>query len=262
MVNQLWHLVRGEGPLVGVALHDGHTVRDEVGSFLALDEEDRRREEDPFTAEWVTMAPTQVVVLRSRFEVDLNRPRERAVYREPDDAWGLNVWNRAIPEDVVRRSLAEYDEFYEAMGDLLSSYQERYGHFVVFDIHSYCHRRGGPDAPAADEAENPQVNIGTGPVDRIRWGPLIERFMGDLRSYAFPGGPLDVRENVKFRGGYFSRWVHQTFPESACVLAIEFKKFFMDEWTGGPDRTVIDEIRNALASTVPGVLENLEAQHR
>jgi hypothetical protein len=51
--------------------------------------------------------------------------------------------------------------------------------------------------------------------------------------------------------------VHQTVPDSACVLAIEFKKFFMDEWTGEPDRPVIEEIRKALASTVPGVLEQV-----
>ncbi len=262
MVDQIWQMVRGEGPLVGVALHDGHGVRDEVAALLALDEDDRLREEDPFTAEWATVAPTQVIALRSRFEVDLNRPRDRAVYAGPDDAWGLTVWKGELDKDIAERSLAEYDAFYQAMEELLSAVQEEYGHFVVFDIHSYCHRRGGPEAPAADEAENPEVNIGTGPVDRVRWGPLVEGFMGDLRSPAFPGGPLDVRENVKFRGGHFSRWVHKTFPDSACVLAIEFKKFFMDEWTGEPDRPVIEEIRKLLASTVPGVMEHLGSDGR
>jgi len=262
LVDQIWQLVRGEGPLIAVALHDGHGVRDEVASLLALDDENRLREEDPFTAEWVTIAPTQVLALRSRFEVDLNRARDRAVYTGPDDAWGLTVWKGEFAEDVAQRSLAEYDAFYRAMGELLTTVQERHGHFVVFDIHSYCHRRGGPGAPAADEAENPQVNIGTGTVDRTRWGPLVEGFMDDLRSYGFSGGPLDVRENVKFSGGRFSEWVHQTFPASGCVLAVEFKKFFMDEWTGEPDWPVIEEIREALASTVPGVLQQLESHDR
>ncbi len=66
--------------------------------------------------------------------------------------------------------------------------------------------------PPADEAENPQVNVGTGTMDRARWAPVVDRFIADLRAYDFPGGRLDVRENVKFRGGHFSRWVHETFP--------------------------------------------------
>jgi hypothetical protein len=66
-----------------------------------------------------------------------------------------------------------------------------------------------------------------------------------------------VRENVKFKGGQFPAWVHQTFPGSGCALAIEVKKFFMDEWTGKPDRDLIGAIRDALRSTVPGVLQEL-----
>ena len=66
-----------------------------------------------------------------------------------------------------------------------------------------------------------------------------------------------MRENVKFFGGNHPRWAHGQFPDSACVLAIEFKKFFMDEWTGKPDATMVEAIGQALASTVPGVLEEL-----
>ena len=80
----------------------------------------------------------------------------------------------------------------------------------------------------------------------------------DQLRFDFLGRHLDVRENVKFRGGQFSRWIHQTFPESGCALAIEFKKFFMDEWTGEPDKTQLEAIRQALQSTVPGILETLE----
>ena len=75
--------------------------------------------------------------------------------------------------------------------------------------------------------------------------------------FDFPGGRLDVRENVKFLGGNHPRWAHEWLPESACVIAIEVKKFFMDEWTGRPDRGLVDAIGKALAATVPGVLEEL-----
>ncbi len=86
---------------------------------------------------------------------------------------------------------------------------------------------------------------------------VVDRFMARLRSYDFPGGELDVRENVKFAGGHFSRWVHETFPSTGCVLAVEFKKFFMDEWTGEPDEDLVAAIGDGLRSTVPDVLEEL-----
>ena len=43
-----------------------------------------------------------------------------------------------------------------------------------------------------------------------------------------------------------------------CVIAVEFKKFFMDEWTGIGDIEKIEAIRDALQSTVPGLLKELE----
>ncbi|MFH1679058.1 MAG: N-formylglutamate amidohydrolase [Candidatus Eisenbacteria bacterium] len=257
MSERIWRVEEGEGPLVAAAIHDGHAVRAEVEGLLALGAADRLREEDPHTSLWTKAAPTRVVGLRSRFEVDLNRPRERAVYVHPEDAWGLRVWKETPPPELIERSLKEYDDFYEAMDRLFRRFQERHGRFVVLDLHSYNHRRSGPGAPAADESENPQVNIGTGPLDRPFWSPVVDRLIADLRAFPFPGGGLDVRENVKFRGGRFSRWACETFPQSACVVAIEWKKFFMDEWAGETDPRIVEAVRDALASAVPGILEEL-----
>ena len=39
---------------------------------------------------------------RSRFEVDLNRPREEAVYRVPEDCWGLDVWRGGRLDSSLR----------------------------------------------------------------------------------------------------------------------------------------------------------------
>ena len=112
MTDQIWRLHLGSGPLIATAVHDGHDVRDEVARHLALGDAERLREEDPFTGEWTQAAPTRVVGTRSRFEVDLNRPREKAVYRTPEDAWGLTVWKDDPPQEMFERSLAEYDAFY------------------------------------------------------------------------------------------------------------------------------------------------------
>jgi N-formylglutamate deformylase len=255
---KIWQMIEGDSPLAAAAIHDGHEVRDEVASLFAISEVDRLREEDPYTSEWTAVAPTRIIGLRSRFEVDLNRPRRTAVYLTPEDAWGLQVWQKKPPDILVKRSLAEYDAFYRAVGERFTEMAARHGRFAVLDLHSYNHRREGPDGRPADPETNPQVNIGTGTMDRARWGSVVDRFIDDLRGFDFPGGRLDVRENVKFRGGQFSRWIHQTFPDSGCALAVEFKKFFMDEWTGVPERTLTDAIGEALKSTVAGLLEELE----
>jgi hypothetical protein len=258
MTDRIWSLQVGQGPLVAAAIHDGHEIREEVLAHMTLSEADRLREEDPYTQLWTTIAPTRVIGLRSRFEVDLNRPRETAVYRTPADAWGLRVWNGGLPNSVASRSLAEYHAFYAMLNDLYRTLADRHGVFVVYDLHSYNYRRGGPDDLGADPGSNPQVNIGTGTMkNREKFSPLIERFKRDLSGFEFPGGKLDVRENVKFFGGNHPRWAHDAYPESACVLAIEFKKFFMDEWTGKPYSELVEAIRQALASTVPGVLDEL-----
>jgi N-formylglutamate amidohydrolase len=249
----------GGGPLVAVALHDGHELRPELAARLAVGAAARLREEDPHTGEWTAFAPHRLVVRRSRFEVDLNRARDAAVYRRPEDAWGLRVWSGEPEQALVEDALRIHDAFYAGLHRLFSRLAARFGRFVVYDLHSYNHRRAGPSAAPADPATHPQVNVGTGSLaDRACFAPLIDRFQADLRAFPFPGGALDVRENVRFRGGYLGRWTHQSFPEAGCVLSIEVKKFFMDEWTGELDPERHAAVGRALAATAPGVLEELE----
>jgi N-formylglutamate deformylase len=251
-------IVEGDGPIAATAIHNGHALREEVAARTAVGEVDRLREEDPYTGEWTSLAPTRLVALCSRFEIDLNRPREKSVYRRPEDAWGLEVWKEEPADGIIQRSLESYDAFYATVERIHSGLVARFGKFVVFDLHSYNHRRSGPCGPPADPAANPEVNVGTGTMrERAHWATLIERFIADLGAVDLLGRQLDVRENVRFRGGNLGRWTHQTFPEAGCVLSIEFKKFFMDEWTGELDTAQHAAIGRALAATVPGVLEEL-----
>lgn len=255
----LWDLEKGDAPLVALAIHNGHSMRDELSPHVALADADRLREEDPYTGAWTSIAPTRLVVHRSRFEADLNRPRERAVYRTPDDAWGLTVWTAdGLPDALAARSLRFYDAFYGELETLYTEMTRAHGQFLVLDLHSYNHRRSGPRGPHADASENPQVNIGTGTMrDRSRWQPVIERFMDDLSAFPLPGGHLDVRENVKFQGGHCARWTHEAFAPSACVLSVEFKKFFMDEWSGQVDERQLHAITDALRVAAAGAVEEL-----
>jgi N-formylglutamate amidohydrolase len=249
MHEEPWGIVRGRGPIVAVSLHAGHDIRPEVADLIAAPEADRLREEDPATARFGIAVPTRIAVARSRFEVDLNRPRERAVYGDASDTWGIEVWRRLpLPDAIVERSLALYDAFYAELEDLLDDVVARHGGFVLLDLHSYNHRRGGPVAEPDDIAENPGINLGTGSLDRERWTQVVDALTDSLGRALGPDA--DIRENVKFRGGHLSRWVHERFP-TGCCLAIEFKKTYMDEWTGVIDAAAVGRIGDAIATALP-----------
>lgn len=242
-------------PLITAAIHDGHDIGGRARPWLALDDEARLREEDPFTGRLAEISDTSIIVHRSRFEVDMNRPREKAVYLRPDDAWGLQVWKDDLPQDVVDYALREYDLFNADLFSLLEEWEKRFGVVVLYDLHTYNHRRSGPDAPPADPGANPEVNVGTGTINCERFGGVVERFIELMSQTDYMGRPLDVRENVKFRGGDFARRIHERFPGTVCVLAIEFKKIFMDEWTGQVRQEALQSLQRGLAATVQGVVE-------
>ncbi|HSQ21268.1 MAG TPA: N-formylglutamate amidohydrolase [Coriobacteriia bacterium] len=238
----------GDGPIIALALHAGHALRPEVAARTALSDSDRLREEDPFTGEVARAVPTYIVVRRSRYEVDLNRARERAVYSDTADSWGLEPWIEPLSPDVAERSLAIHDAFYETLAQAVNVVLARHERAVVLDLHAYNHRRAGSEALPDDPAENPEVNLGTGWLDRERWRSVVEAFLGHMTAEGF-----DCRENVKFRGGYAARWLAERYPKRVCPLAIEFRKDFMDEWTGAVDERALGRIRAAVAA-LPDVL--------
>ncbi len=104
---------RPDLPLVATAIHSGHALDDKIEKTSELSDAERLPEEDPFTDLWTAVTGNRIIVHHSRFEVDLNRPREKAVYLEPEDAWGLNVWKTKPSPVLHTKSLEKYDVFYE-----------------------------------------------------------------------------------------------------------------------------------------------------
>ncbi len=228
-----WTLQRSDDCIVATAIHDGGGLRPDCAARMQLCDDDRLREEDPNTGDAIAAIPTHLVVHRSRFEVDLNRARDQAVYRTPDQCWGLQVWNAPLTDTVVAGSLRLHDAYYRMLGEQLDEIVAAHGRFVLLDVHSYNHRRDGPAEDPTPQAEAPDVNIGTFSMPRDRWSFVVDPMIEAMRIFDFNGRKLDVRENVAFQGkGEQARFVHERYPNTGCAIAIEFKKFYMDEWTG------------------------------
>src|SRR3546814_6492062 len=167
---------------------------------MALSYPERLREEDPFTGHAIVDVPTHVIAGRFRFEVDPNRAEEIAVYRTPDQSWGMQVWSAPPGHVLVKRSLASHRAFYRMMGGMLDEIEREHGRFVLLDIHSYNYRRDGPDGDPAPQDEAPDINIGTFSMPRERWAFLLDPLMEAMRASDFGSRKLDVRENIAFQG--------------------------------------------------------------
>ena len=245
-----WTVQQGAGPIVASAIHDGHDLRPEVAAALKLSDLERLREEDPFTGQAIVDVPTHIIAHVSRFEYDLNRGADGAIYETPAQAWGLDVWHTRPNPDVVRRSLDLHAAYYRMLGGLLDEVAARHDRFVLIDVHSYNHRRDGPAGDPTDPAKAPDINIGTSSMPREHWAYLVDPLIEAMRGFDFNGRHLDVRENIAFQGkGEQTRFVHDRYPERGCAIALEFKKFFMDEWSGEPDPAELDAMRRFIAFT-------------
>ena len=245
-----WTVQRGPGPVLATAIHDGNELRDEVARAMVLPEGDRLREEDPFTGQAIVDVPTHIVVHRSRFECDLNRGPVDAVYERPEQSWGLEVWSDVPPRAMTDRSLAYHSAYYRMLRQLLDEIAAEHERFVLIDVHSYNHRRDGAGGKPTPQEDAPDINIGTFSMPREQWSFLIDPLMEGMRGFDFNGRRLDVRENVAFQGkGEQTRFVHEHYPGSGCAIALEFKKFFMDEWSGTPDPKELEAMRAFIAFT-------------
>lgn len=255
-----WDIVVGAGPVLVTAIHAGHYIRSDLIDQIALSPADRLREEDPMTDYFLGLGDSIVRANRSRFEVDLNRPADRAVYIDPEDSWGMKVW-KARPTDAdVARSRDIHAVFYTQMEQLVEAMIAAHGRILVIDIHSYNHRRDGANGDPAELAGNPNIDVGATTLERAVYGDLLDRFVARLDAAPFKGGSADARVNVRWPdGGNFPEWLHARYGEAACVITLEYKKVFMDEWTGQADILALQQLRHGLAIALQGARADLAA---
>jgi len=253
-----WNTLVTGGPVFASAIHAGHVVREDLEPYLAIDEEERRREEDPLTDYFLNLADNVVRVNRSRFECDMNRSRDMCISDDPDDTWGLTIWNE-LPDDQKEKSRALHDEFYTQMRATMDGLLERHEHILVLDLHSYNHMRDGPDAPPAPAKDNPDIDIGATTLDKSVFSDVLSALSVGLARVPVRGRRPEVGENIRYPdGGNFPEWLHDIYGKRACVMTLEYKKMFMDEWTGTLDIGAVQDLRTGLMHALGAARGELE----
>lgn len=231
MIQSKFHLSDPLSPVLALAIHNGHRIPEALMPYTQISAEDRFREEDPFTDYIAGYYANHVILETSRFAVDLNRNPERSVYQNPEDAWGLKVRSSMVPPNVLAGLRHSYDNWYAMLQYQIDQMLERHPLIVVLDIHSYNHRRGGPDAPPDPQEKNPDIILGRSNMAKDFY-PFVEDLRQRLDGQNFLGHSLDVRCDVKFPGGNLPRFLHKHYPCKVLCVAVEFKKIFMDEHSG------------------------------
>jgi len=246
-------------PMLFLAIHNGHNISDDIRHIIGISESDRLREEDPFTDSFIKDKPNHIIQTTSRFAYDLNRSKEHAVYQTPEDCWGLDIYPATkLTSQQIERSMAKYEAFYTELDKIIERFLKQHQEIIVWDVHSYNHRRGGINAPFDPEIDNPEVILGTNYYKYMpeKWRPLVdtieqtfkaEGFVGEFANRAIGAVNLDVRQNVKFPGGYLSQYVNKTYGDRVCCIAVEFKKIWMNEWTGEVDAECLQRLHEVFA---------------
>lgn len=218
-------------PLLGTAIHYAGQVREDIRAKLKLDAAARYYEEDPETHRFLGPLTHTLTPNQSRFEFDLNRPPDTAIYSTPSLAWGLDVWKTPLGQFEREFSLEKWYEFHTMVDCAVEDAIERFGYAVVFDFHSYNYQRTGPTDWRDDG--KPVINLGTRhlrPDDRGR--DTLDWFLSEVRGHTVAGEPCLVEENGVFYGGYLNRRLSHLYGPKVLTLSVEYKKVYMDEQAG------------------------------
>ncbi len=233
-------------PALVVAIHAGHSVREELLPLMQIPEKERLFEEDPATDRMIRGNANAIWGLDSRAEYDLNRPAEEALPLKPGQFWGVQVYRTALPEDMKRRSLAKHEAFYRFAGSCICFLLERFGFCVVYDIHSYNISR----QVEKGIANPPLFNLGTALLDRSHWGSLIDAWLHQLGRIEIPGIATTVEENRVFSGaGELCRRL-TGWDSRILVLPTEIAKVYMDEHNGILHEPLIDALGQGLRRAI------------
>lgn len=228
-------------PYACAAVHNGHQFRKDLWEKCTHTEYERWYEEDPKTRAMVKSRPIVISGLDSRFEYDLNRDPDNAIY---EDAWGKQLWKEPLTDAEKTKSLNKHRNFYKVVHALIQKLEMKFGCCVVYDMHSYNWKRW--------DREVPTWNLGTSNVDNDRFKNSIEEWRKMLSEIRLPHNiPTSAKINDTFQGnGYFLKYITNNF-NNTLVLATEIAKIYGDEEEGRLYPEVISAVTKGLKKKLP-----------
>lgn len=228
-------------PYVCGAVHDGHQFRKVLWENCLHTEYERWYEEDPCTKQMVQTHPIVIAGCDSRFEYDLNRHPDTAIYT---DAWGKQLWKEPLAISEREHSLRKHANFYRVVQALIAKLEQMHPKVLVFDMHSYNWKRW--------DREVPVWNLGTANIDNARFGGMAKDWSAKLGKLKLPNGLLSTSKiNDTFQGnGYFLKHITENF-DNTLVLATEISKIYCDEHTGVIFPEVVDSVEKQLMELIP-----------
>ena len=202
------------------AVHDGHQFRKELWDNCLHTDYERWYEEDPETKNMIASHPIVIAGCDSRFEYDLNRTPEEAVF---ETAWGKQLWKQPLPEAQKKISQQKHANFYKVVHALISKLEEKFDVCIVYDIHSYNWQRW--------DREVPTWNLGTSNIDNKRFGKQVNTWRTALSTIELPHSIKQTAKiNDTFQGnGYFLKYITNNF-KNTLVLATEIAKVYCQEY--------------------------------
>ncbi|MDT0558812.1 N-formylglutamate amidohydrolase [Ichthyenterobacterium sp. W332] len=234
------------------AVHDGHQFREELWDNCIHTEYERWYEEDPETKNMIASHPIVIAGLDSRFEYDLNRAPEDAVF---ETAWGKQLWHNPLPQEMKQKSLDKHTNFYKVVHALINKIESKFGVCVVYDMHSYNWKRW--------DREVPTWNLGTSNVDNERFGKDIELWRQSLSEITFSHSIKSTSKiNDTFQGnGYFLKFITNNF-KNTLVLATEIAKVYCDEYSYVNYPEVVAAVEQQLRYKLPEHAYNFYQKHK
>ncbi len=228
-------------PFICVAIHNGCDIKESLIDKCLLDKKARWSEEDPLTGDFIESLPIRIIANDSRYEYDLNRQEDEAIY---DVAWGKPVWKQKLSAEEKAQSIKQHREFYTVLKALVKKIEEKFQASIIYDIHSYNYKRSDV------HEEYPVFNLGTEQVNKNKYSKYVNRLVKELSKIEFEDIENRVAENEVFFGrGYLASFIAETF-DNTVVLPLEVKKIYCDENNGDIFPSVVNAISEGIKRAI------------
>ena len=236
-------------PLVALAIHNGNLLADEVIDNIWIKESERILDEEPYTEIFTGGFGNRVIVNSSRYQVDLDLPRDESYYEE-----GLKCGERFKIRDQlpmgyeITYSHSCHDFFYHDMQWNINKLLKYFNAIFIYDFHSFnCFDLCG-DLSTPEPA--PDIIVGIENTAKIYF-PLAVNLIELIQNQDYDKRYLDVRLNFFLKGGYFSRWVKKEYGNRVCCITVNINKgLFMDDILESVDEDKAGKIVNILDNTI------------